>query len=142
MYSEAICPEATMNRFVHSLALAAVFVHTLCGCCWHHAHADDIHDHHALAGRADVSCHQRHDLCGCEDFEHGSSPGEQPCRGVTCDFVRAESGGLQPWLVQFETSVPAAVLPAVGPAHRSAEVTAFAIEPRGRLHLLLQRLLV
>lgn len=136
--------KATMNRIVHNLTLAAVLVHMVCGCCWHHAHGADHHavDHHS-AHAADGPC-QDHDPAVCGGSEQGSAPRGAPCRGGTCDFVRTEPDG---------SCLPCLESPADAKAS-AADLTASSLACHGdtaaatpagsplRLHLAIQKLLL
>ena len=63
-----------MQAFVSSLTAALLFIHTVFGCCWHHAHDCTA----AVAGP---------EACCCHDHDDGDSKQhEQPCQdGADCE---------------------------------------------------------
>ena len=118
-------PKPTMNRFLHGMATAAVLVHMVCGCCWHHAHAHGARDHlpsDAAQTLVAAACDHRggtgpifvsaghrpkvgrglspltleHDHFPRVGSDQPCDPHRQPCKQGACDFVRTESDAAWP----------------------------------------------
>lgn len=73
-----------MQAFVANLTAATLFIHTVLGCCWHHAHACEHGVDSTVAAQPVTCCHHQHD--------RDSTPHDQPCQSKvdcqgTCHFV-------------------------------------------------------
>jgi len=65
-----------MQAFIASLTAAMLFIHTVCGCCWHHAHAREQGS--TVAQAAKCCHHHQHD----SDSQHR----ENPCKcNIDCE---------------------------------------------------------
>ena len=139
--------ETLMHRFLHTLAMAAVLVHMVCGCCWHHAHAaehqEEEEEAHAHRGSACIGHDHAVQRGSCTHHDE-SLPHGDGCEEDACDFVRTDRD------TSLEFSL-GAHLPAV-PA--SEAIAAFLLNPDAacaalpdpsppdRLHLVHQALLL
>jgi len=81
-----------IRRIILGLALAAVFVHAVGGCCCHHAHAAEVLSTSSEHGGND------HDVAEAVCQEHGedgSDPADHrhgnPCTEATCSFIVLKS---------------------------------------------------
>jgi hypothetical protein len=61
-----------MHRVLVSLVIFATAVHTVFGCCWHHAHAAPRDHGHALGAIASG--------CACDSQRQGHLPSDAACR--------------------------------------------------------------
>ena len=136
------------HGFVAHLTAALLALHTVLGCCWHHAHG----------GTADCASTQSTvsvDSCEC-DHAHGDGTapdshqqghhGQHVCQGGTCVFVSSTKVEPAKADCQLQATSVACVpgsSPAVGDA---ADVQAFypldVLLPPLRLHLICQVLLI
>jgi hypothetical protein len=67
-----------MQAFLSSLTAAALFIHTIFGCCWHHAHACE-HLLSAAASQPAKCCHHH-------QHQSGSEQQQKPCKcQVNCE---------------------------------------------------------
>jgi hypothetical protein len=73
-----------MQAFVASLTAALLFIHTVFGCCWHHAHACE-HSLKVAVSQPHKCCHHHHHD---EDSQQHEKPGKckSDCEG-TCSYV-------------------------------------------------------
>jgi hypothetical protein len=73
-----------MQAFVANLTAALLFIHTVFGCCWHHAHACE-HALTAAVTQPSKCCHHHHHE---SDSKHEHKPGKckSDCEG-TCNYV-------------------------------------------------------
>ncbi|MGM0491119.1 MAG: hypothetical protein ACQESR_30705, partial [Planctomycetota bacterium] len=95
-----------MNRLVHIGIMAAIAVHMVCGCCWHHAHASHAPLDSALASARAV---EPTSPCDGHDHQHERRPSEpassdsesheQGCGEEPCTFIRQGSSGSSNMLV-------------------------------------------
>jgi len=96
-------PETIMNRAFHIAVLLAVAVHTVFGCCFHHAHGS----HPANSPIVEDSC-----ACGHHGHEEGGEPrdhrsGDQECDDDQCVFTLPGSSNA------FQVMIGADCLPLV-----------------------------
>jgi hypothetical protein len=70
-----------MREFVSSLTAAVLFIHTVFGCCWHHAHGCE-HETDAASTQGLPCCDHQHD----GDRSHDHQPCSVHCTGG-CNFV-------------------------------------------------------
>lgn len=138
-----------MQAVVSSLTAVLLFIHTVFGCCWHHAHVCQQQPIAAAATTAGC-CQHRHHHEGPQQSE--SNPHEQPgncqvnCHG-TCNYT-------VPQKVRVDSPLSIASIdlwPTAGALCQSHLVSAIAWEAAGlqplpeqplRLHLLHQLLLI
>src|SRR5881394_1932931 len=73
-----------MQAFIASLTAALLFIHTVFGCCWHHAHACEQGATLAVSQPAKCCHHHQHD----SDSKQQQKPGkcQVECEG-TCTFA-------------------------------------------------------
>jgi len=129
-----------MQAFVARLTAALLFIHTVCGCCWHHAHASE---HRAAAAQTATCCHHHQHEGG--DGEH-QKPGKckSECQGK-CSYVVPPKVQIE--APQFLAIDLNAVLPSLADdslaAASSGPAFAFPLDlaPPLRTHLLHQVLL-
>ncbi len=109
--------ELPVSRFAQCAMLAVMLLHSICGCCWHHAHEGDCgagatgtHTTTAPsspAGHFHTFCHHHHsrngEQPGSPHPEHSPVHHSQ-CQQGQCVFVAAESVSLPPQLTCFATS--------------------------------------
>lgn len=135
-------PGSVMQRVVHSMTMAVVLVHMVCGCCWHHAHAEDDGSHHATA---ELACsHEVRPHCECDMAGDQESEPCEGCEEGTCDFVRAEWGeGFQPSLERSCDAwpTPEAISPAGSVRFAAASAAAVPAAP-GPIYLMHRALLL
>lgn len=60
------------------LTSAALLLHSLLGCCWHHVHEP---------GDAAHSAHLEHDHASDHGDQEGQHPAEQHCQAARCAFI-------------------------------------------------------
>jgi hypothetical protein len=146
--SRQTIPTVTMHHATNILLAIAVLAHSLAGCCWHHAHAEE-------SSAETTCCSHRH---ADETADHGaashhgkggSAPGEsspEGCQEGSCVFLRdggSPSVGAVPMLAldSYATITsnlgPGSLRLALAARHASQP-----LEPPTRLHLLHQLLLV
>jgi len=132
-------PRLGMHALFHRLAMCAVLLHTLGGCCWHHVHAG-----HSL-GQVFAACDHAED--DDRDQPH-HRPHHDPagCHEPGCAFVVPEYrtfvallARLQP-LPSVSTDMSAAVSTAL--CRPELDAPPLAGRPSLRLHLLNQVLLI
>lgn len=111
-------PETVMHRSLHVVTMFAVLVHTVLGCCVHHAHGAmaDGHvtgvPHHDEAACSAHDDHEHSLTCAADD--HGRD--HDPCRERHCDFIR-------PGVSQSQKVIAAFVLPLIEMVLPGAEVS-------------------
>ena len=73
-----------MQAFLNILTAALLFIHTVFGCCWHHAHACGTDCASAVIKSAPCCHHHQH----CDDSKHSERPCKckVDCEG-TCTYV-------------------------------------------------------
>jgi hypothetical protein len=79
-----------MQAFVASLTAAVLFIHAVCGCCWHHAHA---RADGTLVKRPAACCHHHHE----NDRQRHEKPGK--CKGEcegTCTYLAPQKVRVEP----------------------------------------------
>jgi hypothetical protein len=89
----ALLRETTMKRLVHNLALSALLLHMLGGCCLHHAHAEchgECGESEPEPACCECEAHHRgdhvsHDAGPVPQHQHG-------CQVGMCDFVVPAAG--------------------------------------------------
>jgi len=95
-----------VTAVTHSLMIAVMLLHSICGCCWHHAHGE-CSDSHAVtdsprASNSGATCrqhdHQHASSRGTDDANHdGEEPAEPhdhddaPCEHGSCVYVAGKS---------------------------------------------------
>jgi len=135
-----------MHGLLHKLAMGVVLLHTLGGCCVHHAHAaapeccqDKGHDHTADHD----ACHGGGESC-CPNDKDAPHSGE--CDESQCVFVVPETGGaarlVGPLCTDAVVSVPAVAVSAESPAPSWFRPLSCCRRPPTRLHLIFQVLLI
>jgi hypothetical protein len=93
-----------MHGVLSNLTAALLALHTVLGCCWHHAHSDDAQTGAVIASDA---CHDGHaspsggaaDACG--QGHHGS----HDCHESKCSFVSTSSPDGNSFAQPFQASV-------------------------------------
>jgi hypothetical protein len=135
--------ESAVVRTLRFGVMAAVLIHTLCGCCLHHAHAET--GSQASPEVVPAACSHCHcDGHGRGDGEpHQNTPGDDSCDGTDCTFVRPDDSSGHDGNPAADAALLLVPTPSVtaasAPAHRDCGAGFF---PRLRLHLLIQVLLV
>jgi len=129
-----------MQAFVASLTAAVLFIHTVFGCCWHHAHQCE---HGSTVSQPAKCCHHhQHD----SDTKQPEKPcqGDIECQG-TCSYVVPQKVQVQaPQWISIDLL---AVLPSLAnqqidsAAACEARLWLPVLTPRLRTHLLHQVLL-
>lgn len=94
------------------LTSAAVLLHAVLGCCWHHSHGEQETAAHASEPRATCHHHATHERSGSA-HEHEGGTGEQecpesPCSEPPCDFLGRPAGDAG-FALDFGMSQPAVV---------------------------------
>lgn len=109
-----------VNVLVHSVMIAVMLLHSICGCCWHHSHDEccssgaECHADHVAAETHDS--HDGHsDTCGHSHVaDHSPVSGETPhephapgpCNHEECVYVAAKVlGGPVTFEFAFVTSL-------------------------------------
>jgi hypothetical protein len=140
-----------MNTFLSNLTALALFIHTLFGCCWHHAHAAG-----AACDATATKIHSADCCCHQAQGQGANSPGTDTSQSEPCK-CRPQCRGACSWLpvkkVAFDA--PAALAfhdPGTAPTplldHPPGDVLTWLrpeLVPAGlplRLHLLHQVLLI
>src|SRR5262245_13696025 len=105
-----------MQAFVANLTAAALFIHTILGCCWHHAHHGTRHV--AAVAKSATGCHH-------QEHSDGNCQQEKPCQCKvecegTCIYV-----GPQKVKVEVPQGIAIDVL-AVLPSHADRQIEAAA----------------
>lgn len=111
-----------MSTFVHSLMIGVMLLHSVLGCCWHHAHSHSgpVSERHA-ACHGHATCmtfgHAEHDHDGDHDHSHPAPVGSQDdseseepqhlCEHGECVYVAGKSVELSTPVASF---APAAVV--------------------------------
>jgi hypothetical protein len=133
----------TMQAFIASLMAAVLFIHTIFGCCWHHAHACEHSPPIAISQPAQC-CHHHHNGSDSKQ-QHTPCRCNVDCEGA-CTYVVPQKVKVEaPQHIAIDM---AAVLPSL--AGESVEVTAAwkalsspnHLAPPLRAHLLHQVLLI
>lgn len=134
-----------MHAVFTSLMAGLLFIHTVFGCCWHHAHSYGECQHALAEASQPVKCCKH-------DHESESKLPQKPCKG------HAECQGVCTYLVPQKVQIdfPQVIAPfdlvAIPSVLTDAQIAAAArwelacchteIEPPLRLHLLHQTLLI
>lgn len=106
-------PETVMHRSLHVVTMFAVLVHTVLGCCVHHAHGGAVDAHSASIPRHDEAACSAHDdhehslTCAADD--HGQD--DDPCHERHCDFIHPGASQLQKVIAAFVLPLIEMVLP-------------------------------
>lgn len=74
-----------MHCFLSNLTAALLALHTVLGCCWHHAHAL-AGDHDSATSVESPDCHKDHCTDGCGSSESDNHQ-QHFCQGNTCIFL-------------------------------------------------------
>ena len=133
-----------MDRVLSSAIAALLFIHTACGCCWHHAHQSAACGHTQLPGLAGA-CH--HEKCPPGDeSSDGPCRCRLECQGV-CTYLPPQKTRLDSPQVVVPFDLVAAVSASAeahsGSAwHGGAELHSSHVGPPLRLHLLHQIFLI
>lgn len=140
-------PETVMHSSLHVVTTFAVLVHTVLGCCVHHAHGAMGHAHAAGVPHHDEAACSAHDdhehslTCAADD--HGRD--HDPCRERHCDFIRPGGAQSQKVIAAFVLPLIEMVLPG---AHFCEPEAIDGVPPElialslPRLHLVKQVLLL
>ncbi len=72
-----------MQAFLSSLTAGLLFIHTVFGCCWHHAHACE---NVASAAACETHCCHHHHQGGEKESEDKPCHCDEGCEG-TCTYV-------------------------------------------------------
>lgn len=135
-----------MQAFVANLTAALLFIHTVFGCCWHHAHRCE---HGRAVVRKQPAEDQPAKCCHHRD-DSGSEQQETPCKGKTgcegtCTYVVPQKVSVEaPQWVAVELL---AALPSLSDSQLNAAACWDAVStppdlaPPLRIHLLHQVLL-
>ena len=82
------------KRILTAVTLAAVTIHVLLGCCWHHAHESDLDSFTSTASLiANCQCHDHSSHSEPADG-HDHHSGHESCDSVDCFFYSAENSDL------------------------------------------------
>jgi hypothetical protein len=132
-----------MHSVLSSLTAAVLFIHTVFGCCWHHAHACVQHGAPSVATESACCKHHQHHGEGNQPVKPGKCCVE--CEG-TCTYVLP-----QKVRIDAPQSVASLDLVATFPLLADAQIASASWShvgdcphgalPRVRLHLLHQLLL-
>jgi len=79
------------HRILTAVTLAAVSIHAVLGCCWHHAHQTDFHSPESTVALI-AGCQGHHHASQSEpadDHDHHGHP--ESCDGVECVFYSADN---------------------------------------------------
>src|SRR5262245_26482536 len=106
-----------MHSILSSLTAAALFIHTVFGCCWHHAHA---------AVQVEVpAAVVKHACCKHHQHDHDSKQPAKPEK--CCDDCEGACSYVLPQKVQIDapTSIASFDLVAITPQLADAQIVAF-----------------
>jgi hypothetical protein len=128
------------------LTAAILAMHTVLGCCWHHAHACGA-DCRPTSSVESPATHANHDAdqCGEEDSGASESHGQHKCVKGACVFLRLLEDDVAGALHHDLPSIFCAQSNAIPPRGDSAPTPYFAagaLLPPLRLHLAHQVLLL
>jgi hypothetical protein len=77
-----------MHGFLSNLTAALLALHTVLGCCWHHAHRCTRECSPSLAVEAPDGCQRNAaDDCGAPAASHQGQHGRHGCQESTCVFL-------------------------------------------------------
>ena len=99
-----------MPRWLPQITAIALALHTLLGCCWHHAHGNEGHEAVACEGH-------NHDDHSPVDHDH-----KFDCNESVCSFVKGDQTNMLPTISANPVAVVLDV--AISPATSSAETAA------------------
>jgi hypothetical protein len=86
-----------VTAVTHSLMIAVMLLHSICGCCWHHAHGE-CSDSHAVTDTAVAStssavcCHYDHQQASPQGGDDSNHDGEEPAAPHDHDDAPCEHG--------------------------------------------------
>ena len=115
-----------MFRFLASLLMLSSFaVHTVLGCCWHHAHAEPIAElssngEQSVSPQLHLGCCHHHHHPAADEGENPENPSECPqdtgCEEPACTYLAGAPTKLPlPELQPFEGLPPLSAAPAFLP---------------------------
>jgi len=88
-------PVPMFSQVASLLALLPMLLHSILGCCWHHAHYSVCHSENSRVvcqSSVESPAHADHATSLCHNHEHGAgNPGEspiEPCPDSPCDEER------------------------------------------------------
>lgn len=135
----------TMHGFLPNLTATLLAVHSVLGCCWHHAHSCP-REHHALEAVALPHC------CENDHAHHSSTPknhddhGRHDCQEGTCVFLGPTKSSLENHALQTGALHVIYTTLTDSTAYWNVEQGRFfatdALLPRLRLHLICRVLLI
>jgi hypothetical protein len=137
-----------MHGFLSNVTAALLALHTVLGCCWHHAHslAEESCMTQSVERPEGHGGHSDHDCDSTTPVNHDGHQSPHECQGSTCVFVRPTHDGSQ-GSSDLLMDVPLSLSPIAFASTnvRVAEKSFFAPDallPPLRLHLVDQVLLI
>jgi hypothetical protein len=76
-----------MHAFLSSLTAFLLAMHTVLGCCWHHAHHCEEASEAAGSVASADACDHSHGVPIASDDDGQNQHGRHDCQGTTCVFV-------------------------------------------------------